>query len=46
MEQKEDAQLNRPAKNYFEKKLKCDFSKVGFTFSAGELDVLAYDRKK
>jgi hypothetical protein len=45
MEQKEDTQLNRPAKQYFEQKLKCDFARVGFTFSAGELDVLAYNRK-
>ena len=45
MEQKEDLQLNRPAKEYFKRKLKCIFSRVGFTFSAGELDVLAYDSK-
>lgn len=45
MEQKEDAQLNRPAKDYFKRRLKCDFSRVGFRFSAGELDVLAYDRE-
>lgn len=45
MEQKEDLQLNRPAKDYFKRKLKCIFSRVGFTFSAGELDVLAYDSK-
>jgi hypothetical protein len=45
MEQKENIQLNQPAKNYFEHKLKCDFSRVGFSFSAGELDVLAYNRR-
>ncbi len=45
MEQKEDLQLNRPAKDYFRRKLKCIFSRVGFMFSAGELDVLAYDSK-
>lgn len=43
MEQKEDLQLNRPAKDYLKRKLKCIFSRVGFTFSAGELDVLAYN---
>jgi len=45
MEPKEDIQLNRPASNYFKRKLKCIFSRVGFTFSAGELDVLAYDSR-
>lgn len=45
MELKEDPQLNKPASRFFTSKLKCDFSRVGFTFSAGELDVLAYDRR-
>lgn len=40
----EDKQLNKPAKDYFEHKLKCEFSKVGFSVSGGRLDVLAYDK--
>jgi len=45
MEQKEDVQLNQPVRNYFERKLKCNVSRVGFSFSAGRLDVLSYDRR-
>lgn len=45
MEQKEDLELNRPARDYLKRKLKCIFSRTEFSFSAGELDVLAYDSK-
>ena len=44
--QREAIQLNLPAKVYFKKKLKCVFSTNEFHFSAGKLDVLAYDRKE
>lgn len=44
--QRETVQLNQPAKVYFKKKLKCSFSTNEFSFSAGKLDVLAYDRKE
>jgi len=44
--QKESVQLNLPAKIYFKKKLKCAFSTNEFHFSAGKLDVLAYDRNE
>ena len=43
---REEIQLNMPAKVYFKKKLKCAFSTNEFSFSAGKLDVLAYDRKE
>ena len=41
----EDRQLNHPVKEYFRKKLKCAVSRSEFRFSAGKLDVLAYDRE-
>jgi len=42
---REDKQLNYPVKRYFEKKLKCAVSRSEFKFTAGKLDVLAYDRE-
>jgi len=41
---RESITLNTPAKKWFERKLKCNFSTTEFHFSAGKLDVLAYDR--
>ena len=41
----EDRQLNHPVKEYFRKKLRCPVSRSEFRFSAGKLDVLAYDRE-
>lgn len=45
MVNREDQQLNYPVKRYFEKKLKCAVSRSEFKFTAGKLDVLAYDRE-
>jgi hypothetical protein len=44
MDKSEDRQLNHPVRKYFEKKLKCAVARNEFSFSAGKLDVLAYDR--
>ncbi len=44
-EQKEDKEINQPVSKLFLRKMKCHFSRVGFTFSGGQLDVLGYDRK-
>lgn len=38
--------LNNPASAYLKKKGKCAFSRVGFNFKDGQLDVLAYDRRE
>lgn len=46
MPQRENRELNAPAGRFFERKLKCAFSTTEFTFSAGKLDVLAYNRSE
>lgn len=46
MNNREDKQLNYPTKRFFERKLKCSFSTSEFRFSAGKLDVLAYNREQ
>jgi hypothetical protein len=45
MAQSENDELNVPARNFFDRKLKCAFSTTEFQFSAGKLDVLAYNRR-
>jgi len=45
MDKREDRQINHPVRKYFEKKMKCDVARNEFRFSAGRLDVLAYDRE-
>ncbi|HPN54358.1 MAG TPA: hypothetical protein PLB52_00335 [Candidatus Moranbacteria bacterium] len=46
MNNPEDKQLNQPTKNYFKSKFKCNFSVTEFKFSAGFLDVLAYNQNE
>jgi len=43
---RESLVLNNPAAKWFKRKQKCTFSTTEFHFSAGALDVLAYDRKQ
>jgi len=45
-EAKEEKQINIPVSKFFKKKFQCDLSRVEFTFAAGELDVLGYNRKQ
>ena len=44
MVQRENNELNVPARDFFARKMKCVFSTTEFRFSAGTLDVLAYNR--
>ncbi|MBN1621611.1 MAG: hypothetical protein JW871_03370 [Endomicrobiales bacterium] len=46
MSNNEEKILNKPAKNFFENKIKCEFAKNEFRFSAGTLDLVAYNRKQ
>lgn len=46
MNNPEDKQLNQPTKNYFLQKMKCSVARTEFSFFAGKLDVLAYNKEE